>query len=65
MRIILEIVAAVRCRVTDKSFILGVKLNSSDFQKGGFGGDDSVEVPFSCEVGYIYIYRYIFYPSRI
>lgn len=42
-RLLVEIVRAVRARVSP-GFGLGVKLNSSDFQKGGFGVEDAVAV---------------------
>lgn len=38
-RLLLEVVREVR-RATSPSFGLGVKLNSADFQRGGFDGDD-------------------------
>lgn len=43
MRFLLEIMRAVRARVP-QSFPLGVKLNSADFQKGGFGENESIVV---------------------
>lgn len=42
-KLLLEIVAAVRERVGAK-FPIGVKLNSSDFQKGGFSLEDCIAV---------------------
>lgn len=42
-RLALDVVRAVRAAVAP-NFIVAVKLNSSDFQKGGFGHEDSVEV---------------------
>ncbi|KAK1993276.1 NADH:flavin oxidoreductase/NADH oxidase [Colletotrichum falcatum] len=39
-RIILEIAEAVRARVADASFSIGIKVNSVEFQEGGFGTDD-------------------------
>jgi len=42
-RFLVEIVRAVRA-VTSPSFLLSVKLNSADFQRGGFAEDDSLEV---------------------
>lgn len=42
-RLLLEIVAAVRAR-TPTSFGIAVKLNSADFQRGGFGADDAATV---------------------
>ena len=42
-RLLLEIVRAVRARV-GKTFGVGVKLNSADFQKGGFDENDAKQV---------------------
>ena len=42
-RLLLEIVRAVRAR-TGAGFTLAVKINSADFQKGGFSEEDSLEV---------------------
>ena len=42
-RLVLEVVKSVRSAV-DPGFIVAVKLNSSDFQKGGFDHRDSVRV---------------------
>lgn len=42
-RFLIEIVRAVR-RAVPRPFSLGVKLNSADFQRGGFGEDESLEV---------------------
>lgn len=42
-RFLLEAVAAVR-RAAGEGFIVSVKLNSSDFQKGGFAFEDSIRV---------------------
>jgi 2,4-dienoyl-CoA reductase-like NADH-dependent reductase (Old Yellow Enzyme family) len=42
-RLLLEVVKAVRARVSP-GFCLGVKLNSADFQKGGFATEDAVQV---------------------
>ncbi|KAL7941326.1 hypothetical protein V8C42DRAFT_360944 [Trichoderma barbatum] len=39
-RIIFEITDAIRARVPDKSFSIGIKLNSAEFQKGGFTVED-------------------------
>ncbi|KAL7931330.1 hypothetical protein V8C35DRAFT_329617 [Trichoderma chlorosporum] len=39
-RIIFQISDAIRARVPDKSFSIGIKLNSTEFQKGGFTVDD-------------------------
>jgi 2,4-dienoyl-CoA reductase-like NADH-dependent reductase (Old Yellow Enzyme family) len=38
-RLVLEIIRAMRA-VTRPSFGLGIKINSADFQRGGFDGDD-------------------------
>jgi 2,4-dienoyl-CoA reductase-like NADH-dependent reductase (Old Yellow Enzyme family) len=42
-RFLIEIVRAVRA-ATAPSFIVAVKLNSADFQRGGFGEEDAIEV---------------------
>ncbi|MBR9824551.1 MAG: NADH:flavin oxidoreductase/NADH oxidase family protein [Alphaproteobacteria bacterium] len=42
-RLLLEVIAAVRAEVGSE-FPIGVKLNSSDFQKGGFTLDDCIAV---------------------
>lgn len=42
-RLVVSVVRKVRAAVRD-DFIVGVKLNSSDFQKGGFDHHDSVQV---------------------
>ena len=42
-RILIEVIRAVRARVA-ASFGVGVKLNSADFQKGGFDAEDAVAV---------------------
>ncbi|MCV0382834.1 MAG: NADH:flavin oxidoreductase/NADH oxidase family protein [Erythrobacter sp.] len=42
-RIVIEIVKAVRARVSPE-FGVGVKLNSADFQKGGFEEEDAIAV---------------------
>ncbi|KUI61518.1 Putative 12-oxophytodienoate reductase 4 [Cytospora mali] len=39
-RIILEIADAIKARVKDESFSLGIKINSVEFQKGGFSSED-------------------------
>ncbi|KAH7308516.1 hypothetical protein B0I35DRAFT_442110 [Stachybotrys elegans] len=39
-RLIMEISDAIRARVTDRSFIVGIKVNSVEFQKGGFSPED-------------------------
>ncbi|GAA3555497.1 NADH:flavin oxidoreductase/NADH oxidase family protein [Marinobacter sp. CA1] len=43
MRFVTEIYKAIRTKV-GKKFSVGIKLNSSDFQKGGFTNDESIEV---------------------
>lgn len=43
MRFLLESVSAIRGKTSNK-FILSVKLNSADFQRGGFSEDDSIKV---------------------
>ena len=43
MRFLLEIYRAIRAKVGN-SFPISVKLNSADFQKGGFDETDSIEV---------------------
>jgi len=43
MRFVQEIVRAMRARV-GKNFPIGIKINSADFQRGGFAEDDAVEV---------------------
>tara|TARA_R110001599_G_scaffold66732_1_gene188923 strand:- start:4136 stop:5416 length:1281 start_codon:yes stop_codon:yes gene_type:complete len=43
MRFLMEIYRAIRAAVGD-NFPVGVKLNSADFQKGGFDESDSIEV---------------------
>ncbi|QUD87340.1 NADH:flavin oxidoreductase/NADH oxidase family protein [Phenylobacterium montanum] len=42
-RLLLEVVKAVRARVSP-GFCVGVKLNSADFQKGGFALEDAAQV---------------------
>jgi 2,4-dienoyl-CoA reductase-like NADH-dependent reductase (Old Yellow Enzyme family) len=42
-RLLLEVIAAVRAEVGD-DFPIGIKLNSSDFQKGGFTNAECVEL---------------------
>jgi len=42
-RLLIEVVQAVRRRV-DASFCVAVKLNSADFQRGGFSAEDAREV---------------------
>ena len=39
-RIIIEIADAIRQRVTDPAFIVGIKVNSVEFQEGGFSPED-------------------------
>lgn len=41
-RFLIELVAAMRAEIGDK--VLAVKLNSADFQRGGFTEDESIEV---------------------
>lgn len=48
MRFLLEIVAAIRASVGPK-FPIGVKLNSADFQRGGFSAEDSLTVARALE----------------
>lgn len=43
MRFLLEVVRRIRARVSP-AFAVGVKLNSADFQRGGFTEDESREV---------------------
>ncbi len=43
MRFLVECFKAIRAK-TGEGFIIGVKLNSSDFQKGGFSEDESLQV---------------------
>jgi 2,4-dienoyl-CoA reductase-like NADH-dependent reductase (Old Yellow Enzyme family) len=43
MRLLLDTVRAVRA-ATPESFLLAVKLNSADFQRGGFDADDALTV---------------------
>lgn len=43
MQFLLKIYQAIRENVS-KDFLVGVKLNSADFQKGGFDENDSIEV---------------------
>jgi 2,4-dienoyl-CoA reductase-like NADH-dependent reductase (Old Yellow Enzyme family) len=47
-RLLLEIVAAIRAAV-GPAFAIGVKLNSADFQKGGFAPDESEAVALKLE----------------
>ena len=47
-RLAIEVVRAVRAAV-DPGFIVAIKLNSSDFQKGGFDHTDSVQVAIMLE----------------
>jgi 2,4-dienoyl-CoA reductase-like NADH-dependent reductase (Old Yellow Enzyme family) len=48
MRFLLEVVRAVRAEV-GAAFPIGVKLNSADFQRGGFGEDESSAVVVALE----------------
>lgn len=43
-RIIYEIIEAIRTRVKDPKFSIGIKLNSVEFQKGGFQPEECHEV---------------------
>lgn len=43
-RIILEIADAIKARVPSKSFSLGIKLNSVEFQQGGFTPEDCADL---------------------
>ncbi|MFW2176265.1 MULTISPECIES: NADH:flavin oxidoreductase/NADH oxidase family protein [unclassified Moraxella] len=43
MRFLVEVFNAIKAKVSDK-FLVGLKLNSADFQKGGFDENDSVQV---------------------
>ncbi|MDR0070897.1 2,4-dienoyl-CoA reductase, partial [Acinetobacter sp. 11520] len=42
-RILIEIVEAV-CKVVSPQFTVAVKLNSADFQRGGFSAEDAQQV---------------------
>ncbi|WP_374764287.1 NADH:flavin oxidoreductase/NADH oxidase family protein [Yunchengibacter salinarum] len=42
-RFVVEIVRAVRQRLGD-DFPVGIKMNSADFQRGGFGGDEAIDL---------------------
>jgi 2,4-dienoyl-CoA reductase-like NADH-dependent reductase (Old Yellow Enzyme family) len=42
-RLLLAVVSAIR-RVVSASFAVAIKLNSADFQRGGFGADDAARV---------------------
>jgi 2,4-dienoyl-CoA reductase-like NADH-dependent reductase (Old Yellow Enzyme family) len=48
MRFLLEVVRAVRAAVPE-SFVVAVKLNSADFQRGGFDADDAIVVAKALE----------------
>lgn len=43
MRLLIEIIEAIRAKVSDK-FAVAVKINSADFQRGGFDADDAKTV---------------------
>lgn len=43
MRFLVEIYHAIRAAVQPE-FLVGLKLNSADFQKGGFDETDSIQV---------------------
>jgi hypothetical protein len=47
MSFILETYTAIRTAV-GKDFLVGVKLNSADFPKGGFDESESVQVVKNC-----------------
>jgi 2,4-dienoyl-CoA reductase-like NADH-dependent reductase (Old Yellow Enzyme family) len=48
MRLLLEVVRAVHA-ATPTSFLVAVKLNSADFQRGGFDADDALRVAIALE----------------
>jgi 2,4-dienoyl-CoA reductase-like NADH-dependent reductase (Old Yellow Enzyme family) len=48
MRLLLEVVRAVRAQI-GRSAVVSVKLNSADFQRGGFSDDDSMAVVSALE----------------
>jgi 2,4-dienoyl-CoA reductase-like NADH-dependent reductase (Old Yellow Enzyme family) len=48
MRLLLEVVRAVRM-ATPEPFLIAVKLNSADFQRGGFDSDDAIAVAQALE----------------
>src|SRR5260370_11454528 len=48
MRLLLETVRAIRA-TTSAQFVIAVKLNSADFQRGGFDADDSLTVARALE----------------
>lgn len=43
-RIILEIADAIKARVPSKGFSLGIKINSVEFQEGGFSPEDCADL---------------------
>ncbi|KAI9147214.1 NADH-dependent flavin oxidoreductase nadA [Paramyrothecium foliicola] len=43
-RLIFQISDAIRARVPDRAFIIGIKVNSVEFQQGGFSPDDCREL---------------------
>eukprot|EP00127_Corallochytrium_limacisporum_P003959 Clim_evm8s156 gene=Clim_evmTU8s156 len=49
MRLLLQVVKRTR-EAVGKDFIVGIKLNTSDFQKGGFSEEDSTNVVKALEV---------------
>ena len=51
-RFLLEVVAAIRAEV-GPDFPIGVKLNSADFQRGGFSEEDSLQVVAALETAEI------------
>lgn len=48
MRFVIEIYRAIR-EVTQPDFAIGIKINSADFQKGGFSEDESMQVALTLE----------------
>lgn len=48
-RIIFEIIEAIKARIGDKSFSIGIKINSVEFQKGGFDTNECAELCKSLE----------------
>lgn len=43
-RIIREIVEEIRTRITDRSFVIGIKINSTEFQAKGFQPEEAAEL---------------------
>mmetsp|Transcript_9361 Transcript_9361/g.34691 ORF Transcript_9361/g.34691 Transcript_9361/m.34691 type:complete len:457 (-) Transcript_9361:2097-3467(-) len=55
-RFLREIVVGIRERIKDPSFVVCVKLNSADFQRGGFSEEESMEVVLMlCDLGVDFI----------